>query len=422
MKQVIIKAAWLVGYGGTFIPPSSTSQRCGVNDGQGGILGQSWIPVPIAGTLSRLTLLSYSAPADVTVILYKNGIATSLYTTLTPPLIQASNSTDTVSVAVGDYIGYEVVGDLVTFPGYDLAMTIEFDGAGQIFGLVATTDTSPDDGSGYFGGALGNGYFSVYGVGQSSNSYSLNAIDGRVTSLALRTFSGAPGASAWTGYIVVNGVLQDGSGGTVDTSCVITGTDEAAVSTFSLRVARTDKVDAVVFRSGSDAPFAFEHVGVGVGFTPDVDGQFMLCGGSNDALNTSAVRSKWNHSEQLASPETRCVASVGLTGFTTIGMYVEHAAPGPGRSWTDRLRRGSDGSYVSTDTVVVVADDAVSAGILTNERYNPSDEITILMTPAGTPGGGEFHWGVPATTDVIDVLDYGVIGPLVWVHAPRVQP
>jgi hypothetical protein len=299
-------------------------------------------------------------------------------------------------------------------------MCIEFEGTHSIYGLMIFGGTIGVD-AGNFGGAFGNGVFQGYGGG-SSNTYSICALAGTITRLDLYAHSGAPGIGVWTGYIVVDGVIQDGAGATVDTACVLTGGAVSAFSTFTLPTELGTLYDVLVVRSGETAVFAQNHVSAGVAHLPDLEGAYMVCGGSNDAISGSETAWKWTRSEQVEGPETRHLAPVGPRGFTAFGLYIRKGtAPGSlgsGQGYVHTLRR----TQADTALVVTIADDQTEDVLLTDVPFTPDGVISLQSDPYGSPdpAASQLHWGLALRElTVTDVDADAVIGPLVWVHFQR---
>ncbi len=402
MKQIIPRCGWGAGF-------VNGTQFLGVIDGEGNIpnsdtFGHSWYraPLPIAGTARNLVVYSRDARhGTTTVTLMKNGVATALAATLASGDSVSPVGVGEIAYALGDDWSYRISGPsgLGSPPyfGYDIGMSLEYEAAGSVYNITPVAGGKAV-GRGYIGGALGNGFWENYDTATPvtlSTSYSICAVAGAVTGLTIRAYDGAPGAGIWTGYLQLNGVLQDGSGGTVNTAVVLTGTDTVASSAFTLPVAIKDHVDAVVIRTGIDAPFANAQIGAGIAFTPTTDGQFMLCGGSNDTISAAAQGWKWTRSDQLATPEIRNLAPVGPLGFRAIGLYVERGqAPGNTRSFTHTLRQ-NEGSTIIAVTIANLL--KVGEFTSTPVEFAPGDIVDLQIDPVNSPVSGGFYWGLAAT-------------------------
>jgi hypothetical protein len=395
-QQIIPKALWAANY-------VDAVQYVGVNDGRGQLnwsdtngASSARIPMPFAGTFRKVALYSRAPWAsDISLTLRKNNVDTAQTITLPSgqdgPLI--SGAAD-VSVAELDDISYKFSGPgLLPSPGYYAGTSIEFEGPGNVFGIAPDTG-SKSIGTGWIGGAFGNGFFQAYtGPDPDSTSYSICAVNGTITRLALKAYNGAPGTGVFTGWLQVNGVIQDGTGGTVNTTTTFTGTATSALGSFSLPVTVGQHVDVVVLRTGAAMGFTTAAVGAGIGFVPTVDGEFMCCGGSNDTFSNSADAWKWTRSNQGVPIEQNLVTSCS-SGFTVRGLYVETGVPGAGKSIVCTILKNE----VATAATVTVSDLA-SSGLITGLTisFSSSDTMTLLRTPVNNPAASSLYWGLAAT-------------------------
>jgi hypothetical protein len=411
VKVPILRALNYVGYGGPI-------EYFGFADGNGvAALSFGVHPVPIPGTIRKLVLRSTNASEDVAVTLKVNSIATALSATLPYPATQASNPLSTVSVNSGDWLFWEIGKDhAVANPGFDMGATYEWEGTHQVFGISVVGGSVPA-GTGWFGGALGNGVFEVYSGGGRSNTYSIVGVDGSLTHLVLQRY-GVESGGAWTAWYRVNGVTQDGTGGTVDTSCVINDSGSSTtIATFDLPVVVGDHVDTLVLRSGSTG---VQGIAVGGAFLPTTPDDFMLVGGNNDDIPSDSTTWKWNQSRQDGALIDMHTAPAGLTDFWLTRLYVERsAAPSTGAAYIHTLLR----NQAVTSLEVTVADLATSGSDLANVAISAGDRLTLRVNNENSPEpGSRFHWSFGATTIAPDAEPPGVIGELAWHHWPKRRP
>lgn len=394
MKQIIPKICYFVGTAATLYN--------GVLDGQGNAANSDTFgitytkcPIPIDGVFRNLTVYSRDPLRlhNVTVTLMKNGIATALAVTLLTADITASNLTDSVSVVAGDDVTYRFVTTNVGLPNsFDMACSMEFEGAGQVFSI--TPQGGLGVGDGLFGGAFGNGVYNGYvGASGNSNTFSICAINGVVSALALKAYGTPPGTpGVTTGYLRLNRILQDGSGGTVNTAVPLADPTAYALGTFSLPVVPGDYVDAVIVRTVAGMGGGGLQIALGIAFTPTTDGQFMLCGGSNDVMST-ALAWKWNRSEQLADPETRNLAPIGQLGCVALGLYIDRdtaGTPGSGDGYLHTLRKNEADTSLSVSVV-----EPATTGLATgNVPFTAGDTIDLQSSPIETPVSQRLHWGL----------------------------
>lgn len=397
MIQLLPKAAFNAGWGGAV-------SNIGVLGGEGDIsiattFGITFTQAPVAfdSTFRNLTILAPSLPfpSDVTATLYVDGAPTDQVAVLPAGESLAVSIGADVFVAAGQDINYHYQGP--GYPGQDLSFCIEREGVGNIYGITSGS-TGYVANAGTYGGAFNNGARQEYIPGTTFNSlfYSLAALDGTMTTLMLKCFNQTMGISAYTAWAFVNGVLQDGTGGTVDTTCVLTGDDTVATSTFALPITLGQRVDIVIYRTGINGPHN-AHVAVGVGYLPDIDGGFMCCGGNNnvvDNLNESWV---WMSSEQLAVGPLRALTPISASGLTVTGLAVERADPPffPGSNWVHTIQR----SLANTTAVVTIAD-ADTFGLIDglSESFVSGQTIVLHVLPSTdpAPGLGRLYWGLAA--------------------------
>lgn len=397
--------------------------------------GIALAPVPWACTFRNIAIYcnDTSRTTPLTLTLRVNAIATALSVTLPVGETYATNSLADVSCDALDYVDYQLSGAAAAFPGYTVSFSIEHDGPGNYFALASTPGAfSPGDG--IQGGCLGCGVPGAYTAGVYSGSGSICSVPGTITKIALRETQTESGGS-WTAYIRKNNVLQDGSGGTVDTAVTLLDTEATrkTVGTISLPVVPGDICEVVVIRNGTAAPSNPHHVSVGIGFTPTDDGWFMLTGGFGvDLPGAGATSYAWVGWDGNPS-EATATAPVGPVGIVARGLYVARGAlpgtvsPGSGETFSHTLLKGTASPYVAgtpTAVAVTIADTDVSGSIngLT-VSYPSGSSIVIRHIPSASAPSTAIHWGLALTfADVEGEAAPGVIGPHQWIVFPRTQP
>lgn len=412
MIQTIMKHTWNANYGGAtqyqglFGGTNIDAGDWSASSTFGAKFGRTPMSAPV--TFRNLMVQSVGLtsgspsgflPPTFTITLQKNGVDTSLATTVTSGSFSNANYTDSAIFSAGDDSCWKLSGSTVATPNsYDILITVEAETPAftSLYGIAPFTG-SVTAGAGKFGGAFGNGGAELYSpLVPDSVTYSISALAGAITRMDLVTFAGAPGAGTWTGYVRLNGVLQDGTGGTINTSCVMTGSATTATAAFSLPIAVQDHADLVILRSGTDAAFAVSQVAVGIAFVGVDDGAFMSCGGNNDALDTGATGWRWYGTEQLAAPEIRNEALIGPTGITIQGLYVEFNThpPGLGHSWLVTLKQNT-----SPTTIALTVADTDTSGLKTGSvGFSHGDTVDLQLDPSGPPTNSEFHWGLALTS------------------------
>jgi hypothetical protein len=386
----------------------------------------SRVPLPWATTMRNLVLISgdVTRTQACTLTLMKNGVATGLSVTLpageTGPVIIPGVD---VSFSIYDdcYLQYQT-----TSPsgGNTFAWCIEMESVGNVYGLPNSFSSFISGGSvgGAFGGGLGNGFQQSYiPPAGASTTYSICAVPCTATTLVAKAFNGAPvPGDSWTAYVRLNDVIQDGSGGTVDTRCTIAAGQTTGISTFTLPLVPGDHVDLAYIKNGGDEAAALAgHVGLGLGVIPDDDEWFMLTGGSNANLTQPGY--VWAFSAQNETDEAVAEAPIGPGGFVARGLYLEGHPAGsdPDDQVTNVVRRSGSDTAVSV-TRTQLEDSALIDGLAV--PFAAGQTVSISQVGAGSnPDATLLYWGLAASYGSIAAAR-GVIGPHQWIKFPRTIP
>lgn len=362
-------------------------------------------PMPWAVTLRNLVMYSgqVGRTGDVTQTLQKDGVNTALTGTLpaaatTQLLIDGID----VSFAQGEDCRWEFTGTGVGGGGYTFGWDVSLDSPGNIYGVSADQFGSAAAGNGGIGGALGNGFWQVYDhatwpAGNTCTSVSICATPGDATTLAIRTYATVPPVGAgWIAFIRLNKIIQDGSGGTVDTRCEIVGdgVTDFAISTFVLPLVVGDKVEIIYYRTGTALGFTFgNHIGASVGFIPTTADAFMLTGGANTAL--SLPNFVWTLSGPNQTDELLAQAPIGPGGFRVTGAYIE--GPSPGVDPADQVTRYLRNTSVDTSIVIPLTQFQTS-GLITGQVVDFVEGNFMSWRQADTggssPDGSTLYWGL----------------------------
>jgi hypothetical protein len=424
VKQLLPRVQTLVSFGSGLTEFPVTGSPTGVSS--------PWnrTPVPWACTFRNLVMTSGDTRAlPHAQTLLKNYATTALTATLESSSDgPEKNTTDDVVFAQFDDCMWEFATDAGPESGGKVVgWCVEIDSPGNIFGIPCNSTGSCPVNIGAIGGALGNGFWASYdnssplGPTQFSTSYSICATPGSVTRLVLKTLATPPTTGAsWRGYMRLNGVVQDGSGSTVNTLCEITAGNTTAAATFDLPIVPGDIVEVLYYRTGVDHPFELAgQVGVGIGFIPTNAGYFMLTGGSNTTLGAPGY--VWTNATSATESIVR--APVGQGGFSARGLYIR--APQPGVSPDDEVTRWLRKNGVNTSISIVLSYTQTSGSSLNkNVRYIEDDFIDILQLSTGgsSPDSSSLYWGLEVGPLTDTAEDGGVIGPLAWVHIRRRVP
>lgn len=328
-------------------------------------------PWPATGTFRNFVVSTDVAPGvgkTCTYTVRKNGVDTALTVTLSGTQTTGSDLTHSVAVALGDHLVLKKNGNGTTPTfGTIFQYVVEFDGdnAGEsVYGTQisrGSTWTSPA----YYSW-MGNGrYTSSSTLATVVSTAAYNSVDSpyysnevctfagalthyeayRVTSAGTDTLAGPGVGKSLTFQIIKNGVVQDGTGGTVNTTATISGTNTTTTWTGSLPVAVGDILRLLIVPAGSPAG---SFLGFGFCLTANTDGDFQMCfsrfgmalsgtfyamGGLSDA----ATAPNWNASESIRQQIT------GPTPFwinSLVGSIAPDAPANP-KSFNIRLNQAA---------------------------------------------------------------------------------
>jgi uncharacterized protein DUF5979 len=398
MIQVIPHVVTNIGFGGNTVFCAIVGSGNGVaqfdaNPGR--------IPLPWPVTVRNLVLYSRDTTRtqNITVTIRKD-LADTLLTGVLPsasigPLVFSGID---ISFVQFDDFSYKFSAPSANMT-LAMGLSVDIESIGNVFG-ISPAGASPffAINSGYFGGAFGNGTPQGYsgaitGTVGHSNSASICASPGNVTTLVLKNYAGVtPVGATWIGVIIKNNVIQDGSGGTVDTRCTITAGNDRAASTFVLPVVKGDNVDALWYLASATSFPVVGQIGVGIGFVPTNADYFMLCGGSNNVWGFPTVGYGWVLSEQGLTTEPLALAPISPSGLIARGIYVENNTPLNGLSYTHTLRQNEGPTPI---TIITFTDHA----LIENQfvQYNGNDTIDLQVSGEPSAGTSPIFWGLEAT-------------------------
>ena len=352
---------------------------------------QAQVVMPIPGTFRNLKLLLTTSEThpDTTITLNVNDVDTALTCTALAAETTAEDIANEVAVVEEDLVCFKF-----RTPGFASAMqfsiSYEWEGAEQIFGPFAIAG-SDDPGEQRASGAFSNaGWTTNPTPGVFCNTYSICAVTGNVTSLAAHSFTAVTGLGQWELQLIKNLIIQDGSGGTIDTTVLISAGETYKKSTFSLPVVPGDIIEIILTRLGTEAPFDIAQVTAMVTVNST---EFMLNGGNNALVSSTVDNYEWNAVTQAETDENLVLVPIAR-GFTTVGLFV--------RKSQDPGTVGSGYHHILMKNGVQQAIDAeVLAGGLTGLdlaaiAYNEGDTLSLLSSPFNGPNGSQLHWGLSA--------------------------
>jgi hypothetical protein len=367
------------------------------------------MPVAVAGTYRNLAMLLDAAPGtgtSRTFTIYKNTSATALAVTISDSSTTGVNTSDEVAFAVGDLISLRnAVTGLPAAANWKSSLEFEpDDGTTLLYGYAQVFDN--DNGTSTYAPPFwGSGNADATTV-EADEVCEIGAAC-TVTHWEHRR-NAAPGTGVTcTLHLMKNGVAQDGTGGTVDTTLTISGA--AAVSdsaTFSLALAVGDTLSIRNVVSGGTSAGTFSAGTFAV--TPDTVGEVQYHASHLNAINSGYV-SPVTASGGLTTSFSTVASIAGPTTLTLGGLWVRlNAAPDTGNGW--RISLVVDG----VDTAITVAiEDASTTGSITGQSVSiPSGSLWGLhVEEIGSPAeGSQEMWIVLLGSHTTGP----VLGSVVW--------
>jgi hypothetical protein len=349
-------------------------------------------PWMVAGTFRNLIVTTPTDPGgtarwDFTLRL--NNSNTALTAAIVAGTTTGRDIANDVAVAVGDVLTMQCVPTNtpnVAGTTGEWQLSIEFEG------------DNPAE-SGYSGCAqplnstttLRNGVFAPYGWNATAALVqNVVAAAGSLTAARIR-LTGSPGAgNSYVFNLYKNGVKQDGTGGTVDTTITIADAATSGDWSGTLTLAAGD---TVYWECVPNSSPTLRSAAMGVRFLATTDGQANFCGVNTSTINAtnntySSIMSRdddWDTSE--GSNEMRG----GVTSFGLSGLRVLlNGDPSPG-SYNFSVRRNTS-SPAGTPSATVTAGNT-SASDLTNAiTIADGDLFTIRADPDSSPTARQAAW------------------------------
>ncbi len=403
-------------------------------------------PWSVAGTFSRLYVAmlgpvengSDQVWADTTFTLYVNDVATALTVTVPAagPVTEngfqasAANTVDTVTVAPGDRLSMRRDISVITGVLNGLAANMEWS---------LTFDSTNAGESSYGSGAIGTAALGGSNISTSAplsgtaygfyvgslavtdiTAHSIVPLEGSIVRIDV-VLDVAPGVGATRTFLMaVNGVQQDGSGGTVDTRLAITGAATSGSVTFTLPVHVLDYVSLYhLVPSGSPAA---AHATSSIGVHATTDGQSALCFDSRAATPINDGSTDWcgqNNSGwawTTASsptpapawrpdryPSTELLVSLpgSIDAHSLSHLCVNlAAAPGSAKTFSFTTRNAfADTASVNVMTGTGTGTAVLNQGTGSADFTGVSARLDLQCVGTGTPSTGAVGWAWLMTTD-----------------------
>lgn len=320
--------------------------------------------IATAGTLRNLDVELDTPPGagdSYTFTLRLNGADTGITGSIANSATTLRVTGVDVAVVPGDYVNLKVVSSGSPAASGDIWGSIEFESTNTAESLYGGTIGLESSGSTRYEGVL---RCTQTPSTTPEVARSVMPCSGTFTAMYSRADSAPGGGDGVTLYINKNGVRQDGTGGTVNTTLSMIAT-AAANTTFTLPVVAGD----LLYLEIVGAAFGgIKYRSVGYRFVADTDGQSMI-GSTRMALSNSAVAryfpvpSFLNAADGESTDGTATRGKPGISGFSIGSMSVKlETAPGGSLTRTFTLRRNG------TDT-----------------------GLTLTITGAGTTGSASFQ-------------------------------
>jgi hypothetical protein len=210
----------------------------------------------------------------------------------------------------------------------------------------------------------------------------------------------------------VNDVVQDGSGGTVDTRFQVTGTATTGFGTFDLPLVALDRV---TLKKVPGTGTASSRIAMSIGFRATVDGESCLCfnGANANPTVTGAtdIIGSENTGWSLGTPwapvppippasrwpydEDQIWLAGGIDPFTLSGFCVNlSVSPGGGKSLLFTTRKAG----VDTDMTLTLTGASGDASVLAQDNMGTddyllvSDTLDLSVVGSGTPASPRVSW------------------------------
>jgi len=235
-----------------------------------------------------------------------------------------------------------------------------------------------------------------------TSEQSLIGIDGEITELLVNYQVSVSLALDHDYFIKLNGILQDGNGGTVDTQAILindTTGQALARSKFNLPVVAGDLVSIVGYRRSASAT-QLRQMGT-IKFVPSIPGTQMISGhyylpGSLSGYSSYIINNGYGNIDSVANEAKVQIIIPPLTAlgniFNVSGIraYLT-SAPGSGKSREIKLRKNLADSGISL-TISNLDTIGSSSG---DVDYDEDDELCIIWNTLNTPNDGLQFWTIP---------------------------
>jgi len=208
----------------------------------------------------------------------------------------------------------------------------------------------------------------------------------------------------------VNGVQQDGTGGTPDTMLLVTGAATTGTATFDLPLSPLDRLSILKIHGTGTAS---SRIAVSCGFRATVDGESCLCynegsptpTGVTDivgSINTGWSQTTANSPTPPISPNPRWPAdeslmwlASGIDGYTLSGFCINlSSSPGAGKHLVFTTRKAGVDTDMTLDLTGASGIGSILAqdNVGTDDYLLPTDYLDMKCVGTGTPTSGHVGW------------------------------
>lgn len=351
-------------------------------------------PWLVAGTIGngRVDLgVAPGAGKSWTFTLYINNVSTAVSVTISDAAVSGRYVGSRVAVAVGDMLTWRSVP--VGTPTSPSTVTASFD-----------YDSTTARQSAYAHGQLGifntTQYFNVINTwdDEAAERLTVIAAPGSVTlsGLAFHSVAGTGGNATLT--LKKNGVLQDGSGGTVNTT--LTTTCAAAITAlvtqaYTLPVVAGDTIVAVLTTTTQSSTYS---TSVGFKFEPTVDGESNWGSSSFSNIGTGTATLYARMAPAPAAWAGTAVQSIAPITAVTLSQLYLLLGTGPGGSVTRTfaVQKASADTALSaalTGATTTASDLVDSVSLVEGDLFRMSGAVS-----GGVPAASSVAWGLKVTT------------------------
>lgn len=359
--------------------------RSSINSGLGATENGEHQIVGSAGTIENLYAELGTAPGSgntVTITLRVNGADTALTCQIANTNTQATDTSNSVTVAAGDRINYKVVTSAANSAA-SLRVSSQYvgDTANESLILGSTGGVQMDSSGDFY--LPPSGHVCTKSLTTDANARMLCPTAGTIKKFYMWLDTAPGGATSRKFEIYKNnaatGVTMTISGASTTGNDTSNTVAVSAGDLISIKLTNTG-----AFPAGALGAWGFV-------LTATTDGDFPVFGGTNVDPNTAAARYAPLFLQASSDWDTSDVRFMcGQTG-TIKNLYVAMTtAPAAGKSWAVAVRNNS--SDVLTATVADAATTGNASGTVSVANY---DNLSLGVTPTGTPTAPvDFYWGV----------------------------